>query len=90
MNRADKLPIETQAPPVTIQRPPVERFWPKGTAMPTVYLKMRRQPPPCPNCRRVRTDVGGQAAVCKSSGADVAWFRCKCCGHCWPLAVREV
>ncbi len=89
-SRADQLPIETQTPPVMVQRPRAERFWPKGAAMPTVYLKVRRQSPPCPECRRVRTDVGGQSSRCTSSGTVVAWFRCICCGHCWQLAVKEV
>ena len=89
-SKGDALPVETQEPPVETQEPPDRYHWPVGVPIPDVYLKVRRQPPPCPECRRVRTDEGGQSSVCQSSGSDVAWFRCKCCGHSWPLPVREV
>ena len=85
----DTVPIEVQHPGV-VSRPPLLRWWPPKVEIPKVYLKVRRQPPPCPSCRRVRTDEGRQAAVCKSSGNNVAWFRCKCCGHSWALPVQEV
>lgn len=71
--------------------PPPDRYkWPKGKPLPTHHIKASREPTPCPKCLRIRFDNLGQAVVCTSSGRDVAWFRCKACGHPWPLPVKQV
>lgn len=83
-------------PPVDHGRhplPPPERdrcFWPEGAKLPGFYYKTRRQMVPCPGCRRLLTDDGGQAAICTSSGRLIVWFRCRCCDHRWQLPVKEV
>ena len=69
---------------------PDRRFWPAGVPLPTEYRKARRNTLPCPKCRRVLLDDGGQAVVCTSSGSGVAFFRCKACGERWKLGVKEV
>jgi hypothetical protein len=66
------------------------RYWPIGKALPMTYRKIRREPPPCPKCRRIRTDAGGQSAACISSGKDRAVFRCNLCNHRWQLGVETV
>lgn len=84
-----------QEPPVSTQEVPMEtrrgrRFWPSDQPLPTHYVKARRRLLPCPACRRIGLENGGQAVVCTSSGHDVAAFRCKACGHTWQMPVREV
>ena len=64
-------------------------FWPKGEPMPGSYRKMRREPMPCPKCRRVRLDDLGQAVLVTNSGCGLAWFRCRGCDHRWSLPVEE-
>lgn len=64
------------------------KFWPKDQPTPNSYIKARRQPIPCPRCLRLLLDDGGQAISCTSSGRDVAFFRCRACGHRWKLAVK--
>lgn len=64
------------------------KFWPEGQATPTSYIKARRQVVPCPRCRRLLLDNGAQSTACTSSGHDVAFFRCRACGHRWKLAVK--
>jgi molybdenum cofactor biosynthesis enzyme MoaA len=97
-NKNQTQDIEHQEPEVATQQPPelTERqaepathFWPADKPVPTAYIKPRRQPPPCPKCRRTQLANGGQAAACTSSGKDVAFFQCRGCGHRWKLAVRE-
>jgi hypothetical protein len=70
-----------------LQRPvrPDRRFWPAGEELPQSYTK---QVIPCPECRRVLTDEGGRAAICTSSAKDIAFFRCRCCGHRWQMPVK--
>lgn len=83
--------VATQQPPELTERQgeTAAHFWPDGKDMPTAYIKPRRELLPCPNCRRVQLASGSQAAACTSSGRDVAFFRCRECGHRWKLAVRE-
>lgn len=89
--------VETQDVPVTTHEPPVEErkpnprlFWPKSKPLPGPLLKVSRGPRPCPSCRRLRLDDLSQAVVCTSSARDVAWFRCKACGHRFPVTVKEI
>lgn len=82
-----ELPVEHQELPVQHR---MGRFWPEGEPLPTTYKKHVRRAMPCPKCRRVLTDVGGQAAICRSSGADMAYFQCKVCDHRWGLGVENV
>ena len=89
--------IETRPPPIEVQQPGIRTLedgvlWPQDVPMPNEWHKPRRRALPCPNCRRVLTDEKGQAVICMSSGGNgaSAWFRCRCCGHRWPLPVREV
>ena len=70
-----------------LSRPPDRdrRFWPADKPLPDFYIK---QAVPCPKCRRIRSDDGGRATICTSSGAAVAFFRCRCCEHRWKMAVK--
>ena len=86
----------TQEPPIEHAEPPVQtpdvgdpRYWPADEPIPDVWIK-RRRAVPCPACRRVLTDERSQAAVCTWSDREVAYFRCRSCGHRWQLPVREV
>lgn len=63
-------------------------YWPKGKPLPDSFVKVRRDPVPCPKCRRIRLDDGSQATACMSSGDIVAWFRCKSCGHRFKMSVE--
>lgn len=60
------------------------RFWPDAKPLPETYY--RRQTLPCPSCRRVLTDSNSCAAVVQGSTKEVAYLRCKVCGHTWKLA----
>jgi len=64
--------------------------WPKSKKLPQFVVKARRRPQPCPRCRRLRLDDGGQAVICTSSRQDIAWFRCQNCRHRWSLPVKRV
>jgi hypothetical protein len=80
-------PVHTQSIPVHL-RDQMERFvWPDDKPLPQYHQK--REPMPCPACRRVRLDDLGQATVCNHSGGEVAWYRCKSCGHRWQMPVRS-
>jgi len=63
-------------------------YWPKGKPLPDSFIKVKRDPVPCPRCRRIRLDDSSQATACTSSGEAVAWFRCKSCGHRFKMSVR--
>lgn len=76
--------------PVVETRDDRRRFRPEGEPPPTEYIKAQRQILSCPQCRRERLDNGGQAVECKSSGTDLAYFRCKVCDHQWKLSVKVV
>lgn len=65
---------------------PDRRHWPADEPFPSVYVK---RVTPCPKCRRVLTDDGGRSAVVTSSASDIAWFRCRTCGHRWQLPVKR-
>ena len=88
-----KPPIENQTPAVTPGVPDEltgdRRFWPPDKPMPGFWPKTRRILNPCPACKRILLDNGGQASICTSSGNDVAFFKCKACGHNWQLGIRE-
>jgi len=93
----EPLPFNEQTPPPISTRPalaadpePAAHFWPAGEPIPNVYAKQRRRRTACPTCRRIHLPDGGGAVSCTSSGHDVAFFRCRSCGHRWKLAVREV
>lgn len=73
----------------TVSPPPTQtaaRYWPPDQPLPTAYVRQRL---PCPTCRCVTTDDGGQAAVLRSTAADLAYLRCRACGHKWKLRLRE-
>lgn len=92
-------------PPITHIDPPIDHdrlprapetagpstgcFWPAGKPMPKTWHRAPRQSLPCPKCRRLLLDDRGQAVVCASSGTDIAYFRCRACGHRWALAVER-
>lgn len=63
-------------------------YWPQGEPLPSVIVKRPRTLTPCPECLRIRTDVGTQAAVCTGSGRENAWFRCRVCDYTWGLGVE--
>ncbi len=88
------LAIATQEPIIETHEPQYEkradvRFWPEKAKLPQVYRKPRRELLPCEKCRRVYLDDLKQAVECRSSGGDIAWFRCKACGHTWKLPVER-
>jgi len=58
-----------------------------GEALPKAYR--RRAAIPCPSCRRKLLDNGSQAVLAVSVKADLAFLRCKGCGHRWKLPVVE-
>jgi len=67
------------------ERIDASRLWPEGDTLPTTYQP--RPKLPCPHCRRVLMDNGGQAVVAASVGQETAFLRCKSCGHRWQLPV---
>lgn len=77
--------VETMSPPIET---PDRRFWPEDTPMPETWVKVRRALP-CRKCRRVLLDDNGQAVVCISSANQLAWFRCRACGHRFKLPVQD-
>lgn len=64
-----------------------QQFWPDGQAFPQHYIK--RRPQPCRKCRRMLLRSGSQAVVVTSAGKDIAFFRCKGCGHTFQMPVQE-
>ena len=67
-------------------------FLAEGEALPETYR--RRRTYPCPKCRRKQLPDGGQAVVATGikngigSERDMAYLRCKSCGHRWSLVVE--
>lgn len=82
-------PIQTMEPETHTRQPDPRCFVAEDTPFPKHVLKISRVIQPCPKCRRVRLDTLAQATVCTSSRSDVAWFRCKACGHRWGLPVKK-
>lgn len=82
-------PVGREDPPVTSPVTPDRRFWPLDRPTPTVWIRIRRMPLPCPKCRRVLLDDGGQNSVCKGTHQTIAYFRCKSCQHVWKMKVQE-
>ena len=84
--------IQSQQPPIQAPgqvietREPDRRFWPEGKPMPEYYERPRQ---PCPECKRVALDDGGQAVALAQSGKDVVYLRCKSCGHRWKMGRVE-
>jgi len=78
--------VETQDVAVDERVDP--KFWPKGVPFPDSVVKLRPRFIPCPHCRRVRLDNGGQAVAVTSSGPDIVWFRCRACDTRFKLAVK--
>ena len=62
-------------------------YWPEGLAMPEFYPK--RQPMPCPKCRRVLLDNFCQAVTCVSSGIETVSLKCHSCGNTWQMPVGK-
>ena len=57
-------------------------YWPSGKPIPTTY---RRRPPPipCPSCRCLWLEHGGQATALAGISGEVAWLWCKACKYRW-------
>jgi len=64
--------------------------WPKDKPLPTHKVTHRREPMPCPKCRRIRLDDGGQATVATTTEKLIAWFRCRACGHRFCMPIKEL
>ena len=82
--------ITTQEPPIDHASPPVNErmFAPSGAELPKAWIKQSKPILHCPRCMRRLLDTMTQAVVCESSRSDVAWFRCKACGHRFKLGVK--
>ena len=92
--RRETVPLTVQDPPIATQDVVLTTRrltrWPKDRELPQYHVKSRRvQPCRSPTCRRLLLDNGGQAVVCTSSGHEIAWFRCRACGHRFCLPVKE-
>lgn len=83
-------PIHHEPALQTSGRPNLEKFWPKDRPLPDVWVKPRRRTLPCHKCRRYAMPDGGQAVVCTHSWQEVAFFRCRVCGHRFQLPIKEV
>ena len=81
--------VEVQAVPPLSERDGPLRFWPLDVALPAGYVKSHRRRVPCRGCRRLFMDDGGQAVVCTHSRDEIAYFRCKECGHRFSMPVVE-
>lgn len=79
---------KTQGRPILDRYGQDRRFWPADRPMPDGYRKVRRGLQPCPRCRRVLTDDGGQAVVCRSSRDHMVFLRCRVCSAQWQLPVK--
>lgn len=80
-------PIATADPPVQV---PASYLYPPDKPLPDCVVKVPRTIQPCRKCRRVRCDDGGRAVVCTRSGATVAYFRCRVCGHHFSLPLETL
>lgn len=86
-HRVNPPAVQHHEPPIQAQEPPIEgrvKFWPNGMPMPETYGRRRV---PCPNCRRVFMDGGGQAVLCQSTSGGVAYLRCRVCGYHFKMEV---
>jgi len=82
-----EITIESQDLPERLRGHAASFVWPEGQPLPGFYLKP--QPVPCSRCRRLRLDDGAQAVILLSiSCQEVAYLRCKACGHRFALPVR--
>jgi hypothetical protein len=54
-------------------------MWPADQPMPKAYVRQRVLVP-CPHCRRLLTDEGGQAVRCRTIDGGIAYLECMCCG----------
>ena len=75
--------VVTQEPPPTEERDPTF-YAPAGA----VCYYQKRHLTHCPRCRRVRRDDKSQATVTTGIKDDVAYLRCRCCGHRFAAPVR--
>lgn len=81
--------IRNQEPPIGTQKAPIEersRFWPDDKPVPETFR--RHTVYPCPECRRVRLDNGGQAVVVRCLSDEFAYLTCRGCGHQWKLEIK--
>jgi len=81
VNREKNLPIEHRAPKED------RRFWPEDKPFPKV-LHVRQNP--CPKCRRIYLDDGGQNSVTTSTRGVISFHRCKSCGHRWKMGREKI
>jgi hypothetical protein len=98
------VPPRTQEPRVEVRDVPVENHtpacgqdgrpqtWPEDQPLPEFHDAARVQP--CPACRRLRLQDGGQAVAVSTSGyagenPRLAHYRCRACGHRWCLPWRS-
>lgn len=84
--RTKDNPLGVQHREVELTKRVRPRHWPDDTPMPEYYYK---QTIPCPYCRRVLLDEGGQAVVCTCSREHEAWFRCRGCGSGFAMPVKS-
>ena len=64
--------------------PSKRNFWPQDLEMPAEYLPSRRIYP-CPSCKRVRLDDGGQNTIIKARDEKNVFMTCKTCNFKWSL-----
>ena len=64
--------------------PSKRNFWSKDLEFPKEYLPSKRLYP-CPKCRRIHLDNGGQNSILQKRMPEAAIFYCKSCGHKWIL-----
>lgn len=81
----DAAGFRTQSPPAIQERH--GKFWPKDRAHPTAYI--RPMYIPCPKCDRVRMDDGGRAVALRATSGEIAYFRCKDCGHQFKMPMQD-
>lgn len=73
---ASKFAHETRIAEVQTRKPELATRKPE---LAKVVEDVYRRGVPCPKCRRVMTDVGGQAVVIKVTANGFAYCVCKCC-----------
>lgn len=90
--------MRTAEPAIETPEPAAETRGPTAETHPHLFRKPGlvypdywhiRPSGPCPQCDRVLTDTYSQAVVCRSIVGDVAYLRCRVCGHCFKLPTRR-
>ncbi len=87
-------PIEPrhQEAPIRVQEPMIEIRKRDDTATASAeqfYRRHRRMT--CPGCGcRMLKGGGGQAVVCRATDVNVAYLRCRSCGHKWKSLIEMI